>query len=351
MRNIRILVITRPSVSHKIAYSRSVYSRLIEPLDLLKNYPNFEVIFCNELEALESRAYESTQFVIFSKQKSLAGLNLLAEAKASQNKVIYDIDELIFEYPSYSTIDISHNEKAIFLEFLAKSDFVTVSTRRLADALQSYVAREYHIIPTGFNFDSIEPKTIANPPAKSFEILFVNGDTLKLGPASNEFIRALNDFLVLNRENATLTIISDTEVQLAKDAVVNFMGAMDWHEYRKFMLCNSFSLAIVPLGGEEEPENLLYNSCKTPIKFIEYGGYCLAGLYSDTPLYSDIVTLANGFLTRNTYNDWLCALERCFNQRNTLPDIGNSAQETVRENFSIRYVLDLWNALLTGANS
>ena len=63
--------------------------------------------------------------------------------------------------------------------------------------------------------------------------------------------------------------------------------------------------AIVPLGADEEHEvDYHFSLAKTPIKYLEYASFGIPGLYSNHPIYKQIISNGvNGILVNNNFED------------------------------------------------
>jgi glycosyltransferase involved in cell wall biosynthesis len=350
----KCLIITRPSISKNLKHSRSVHSRLIDPsLELTRNsLCRFDIVDeVDGKEFLDSGNYYS---IIFSKHKSDEGLQLARYAKNCGVKVLYDIDELITSYPGYSNINISKKELGNIGKFIELADLTTVSTNRLRDSLSEKFSGNFVVIPTTFDFyqamkSTVEHAAISVEAGKKFKILMVNGDSLKLRKDKNNFKIGISKFLEENGDKVELDLISDQN-DVIDNNYENFryLGPVSWDAYRELLLSNDYELAITPLAGNEEPENLEYNSCKTPIKYIEYGGYQIPGLYSSTPIYSDLIIEGKtGFLIQNS-ESWYLKLTNLLEMRKSLPEVGKNAKHDVCERFSLQKIALNWQEVLFG---
>lgn len=121
------------------------------------------------------------------------------------------------------------------------------------------------------------------------------------------------------------------------------LGSVDWAEHKRILMQGDYSVGIVPLGGEEDPADLEFNSCKSPFKYLEYGGLKIAGIYSKSPIHTDVVEdRYNGLLVDNTFDAWSAALEELTNNKKLHTSIIENAQRDVKENHSVSKAAKQW---------
>ncbi len=78
----------------------------------------------------------------------------------------------------------------------------------------------------------------------------------------------------------------------------------DYRRYLEFVVSRRWDIGIAPLAGG------VFESFKTDIKYREYGGCRVPGVYSRVPPYSDVVVHGTtGLLTDNDAGAWIEALE------------------------------------------
>ncbi len=91
-----------------------------------------------------------------------------------------------------------------------------------------------------------------------------------------------------------------------KDVKINFIPHMSYPQFRKYMLETPFFLGLAPLDDNG------FNRYKYFNKYIEYTRAGVLGVYSDCPLYRQVVTNhVNGILVDNEANSWVDAIEYC----------------------------------------
>ena len=342
MTSLKCLLLSRPSIAKGISLSRSVNSRLLEPLTYLQSTGliRLDIKFEDDI-ALES-TINNYDVLFISKSRSKKILDLVVLCNSLGKIIYYDIDELITSYPDFSNVKISDQEMKLVSDICYNSTFVAFSNVRLKSELDFLDNSNKVIIPTGFTFNQSDLTLVSTAKVNSVKkFVLVNGDNLKISLFKSDFIKVINDFFKSNFENTTLDLISEVDLSSSfSSANIRHLGAMDWLTYKNHLKHEGYHFAIIPLGGVEEGKNLRYNSCKTPVKFIEYSASGIIGIYSNTPLYSDYVTNGeNGFLVDNNVESWSFALNSAIGMSNEeRKRLVVNTFNTAQENFEISKV-------------
>jgi glycosyltransferase involved in cell wall biosynthesis len=123
----------------------------------------------------------------------------------------------------------------------------------------------------------------------------------------------------------------------APDALIGVPGVdvhpnvADYDRYLAFKLSRGWDIGIAPLRGEP------FETYKTNVKYREYGGCGIAGIYSRVPPYVDYVTDGeNGLLVDNTVDAWSSALDRLIADDALRARIAASARQDVEANLDQR---------------
>nr|WP_255650838.1 glycosyltransferase [Cupriavidus sp. DB3] len=113
-------------------------------------------------------------------------------------------------------------------------------------------------------------------------------------------------------------------------------GFLDNASYKQVLLETGYTFAIVPLGGREDPETLFFNSCKSCIKYIDYGSLGIPGIYSRTPVYEDAVThKETALLVDNAAEHWACAMEELYRDRMLRDQLRHNAYRDTRTRYGL----------------
>jgi hypothetical protein len=224
-----------------------------------------------------------------------SGVQMHRKLKARGRYTIYEIDDLLWDLPSYSQSRFPRQQKQAILDHLTLASAVTTSTEVLAAYIRPYNANVC---------------VIKNPPPVvprfSKRLLLANTDAIKAGTFKDAFLAALRT--VLERHAAELILVGDVRPhEIAVDpARVRYFPPLRYDAYLTLLaaLAPTVDLALVPL----EPSS--YALCKSDIKALDFAATGLVGLYSNVPPYSELISHGdNGLLADNTEQAWTAAID------------------------------------------
>ena len=102
----------------------------------------------------------------------------------------------------------------------------------------------------------------------------------------------------------------------------------------------TMDFAIAPLADNE------FNKSKSSLKFLEYAGAGLSGLYSDVCIYRKLVEESGfGGLVFNSEEGWLHALTVAISNKDMMRDQGISVRNWVEANYTIEQKRDWFDSL------
>ncbi|OGT42616.1 MAG: hypothetical protein A3F13_09400 [Gammaproteobacteria bacterium RIFCSPHIGHO2_12_FULL_40_19] len=339
---INIIIVLRKSlIQTHCSFPHSIFSRINEPFDFLKEKKLISYSLVDEQEITLQK--NSCDLIIFSKHVSDVSVCIAESAKQLGIKIIYDLDDLILNFPKYSTMHLTETQKINFYHHMTLANIVTISTPYLQKVIKKYIDRETHCIFNGFNLERhYNPQQHSDTFCNPLKIVYTNADKLKLHTFRNGFFDTINRFLNKNNE-CVLEVISDHEEDPKKFSRFHYLGAMNWFEHKKLLMNANYYLGIVPLGAEEDDAEFEFNACKSNIKYLEYGGLKIAGIYSKNPVYTEVIeNRYNGLLVENTEEAWTAALEELFQNKQLHRTIVENAHRDVKENHSVSKSSKLW---------
>lgn len=341
-----LLIVSRGSLSSKkFTLSRSMYCRVIEPLFYLAEKRSEFSISIKSIEEISSQDIVRSDVLIFCKHNTNESVALATKAIEAGKKIIYDIDDLIYRFTKDS-LAYDHMDNIPFLrQHLEFADEVVISTQTLADHLQNdFKLKSYSIIPTGINTDKFS-KVEYLPGRKN--ILFTNGDNIKISKFKSGFIEVFNSFLDTHQD-ASFDVFGDSQEYLTEFRRFNFLGSLPWDQHKEYLQKTQYDLAIIPLGGEEEDSaHQAFSSCKTPIKYLEYAALRIPGVYSNAFIYKNVIkNFETGFLVDNDKTSWGNALHEVFLNYPLLKKVTDKAFEDVHSNHHIKYAAEKWAAVI-----
>jgi glycosyltransferase involved in cell wall biosynthesis len=109
--------------------------------------------------------------------------------------------------------------------------------------------------------------------------------------------------------------------------------------------------SVVPLGGAEDPDALFFNSCKSCIKYIDYGSLGIPGIYSRSPVYEEAVSNEEtGLLVNNTAEEWAAAMEKLYQDKQLRDSLRLRAHADTHERFGLAGPAQTFLELVAGEN-
>lgn len=325
-------------------FSRSIESRILAPLSILegKNEIQFDVFDENIFGSSTFDRYNISA-IFFCRHVSRESLNLHVECKKKGIKTIYDVDDLITEYPPYFSID---QEKKVELERALKhlnlADVITVENETLREHLPSEFHDKMIVLPNSFDFDSYPLRKKRG--LRSKNLLFTNAAGLKIDRFRADFFSAVNAFC--NEFEYSIHVFSDLPESLFPIERLVYRGPTSWAEHKKIISGEVFDFALIPLGGGEDAQSRKFNSCKSLIKYIEYSACDIPGIYSDVlPYKSRLHNGYNAILADNSKNAWIESMKMFLDdQRRSF--ISENSFHDVIENFSMTSMSDILKEII-----
>ena len=251
--------------------------------------------------------------------------------------VIYEIDDLITELPAHiSNQGASERRRGWMLRGLADADLVTVATRRLGDALgipAAFVVSN-HALPLG---DAPIPPS---DPEQAVSLIFASMERL-----ATDFIYP--PLLALQVQGLTVQLIVMGPPGAAFAAAglqAQCHPLLPRRRFIEFVRGLPNPVAVIPLEASR------FASCKSAIKWFEYGEAGIPVLCSDVAPYSDVV--ADGITGRLVSNDaqaWQAALEAVVRDGTWRQRVAAAAREVVRERHSLARTVQAWQLAIEGA--
>ena len=339
-----VLVVQRHSLVAGADFSLSVHARIIEAMDWLRDQGMIQYAVCGEQDESISRVLRWADAVMFSKHFSDRAIAIAREARHSECLTLLDLDDLVTAFPSYSG-GAANREQAEFETMLGLADYVTVANSRLMESILP-LRGDCVLAPNGMYAEKYPSPLMADayPP----RCVFTNADYLKIHVFKRDFIRLLQDFHDAHPE-VGMDFFGDPFPELASLPFVHYTRRIPYAEYMHCLARNGYCFALTPLGAEEDAESLLFNRCKNPFKFLNYGIAGVPGIYSDCDIYRDCVEhKRTGLLAKNTYDEWYASMELLLADARLRDTIRNYCYQTVCSEYHIRHAALQFHALLQG---
>jgi glycosyltransferase involved in cell wall biosynthesis len=114
----------------------------------------------------------------------------------------------------------------------------------------------------------------------------------------------------------------------------------DYDRYLAFKISRQWDIGLAPLVGSA------FDACKTSVKYREYGGCRIAGVYGNVAPYTDdVVDGRTGLLADHRPESWIAALERLVESSQLREKIAASAHADVESRFSQRASVRRWREI------
>ncbi len=343
----KILIVQRFSLSNRHLESRSIGARFIPFINSLSKDGLITSLVKLESE-ITTFDISDSDVVLLCKHTTERGLQILEEANLLSKLTVYDLDDWIFDIPEYSmtTLNIAETQNAI--NMLKNARIVTVSNEALRNKLSDLNIKSF-VLGTGFDHKLIEVNPMKYEESSKPSVVYSNTDGVKLIKRRKDFFAALSDFLLSNKE-VDLHFWGDRFDGLNLLPNVVYHKFAPNHIYKRELSTAGYWFGLVPLGGDEDASEFFFNACKSPVKYIDYASLCIPGIYSDSPVYSSVVTNGKtGLLVANTYEQWLSNMNLMLNNLTLRTEIRGSAYTNAVENYGIDSVSNKFLRILDGA--
>jgi len=114
-----------------------------------------------------------------------------------------------------------------------------------------------------------------------------------------------------------------------------------YDEFKAFIRTLDNPIGIIPL------DDSLFSSCKSAVKYFDYGLAGIPVICSNVPPYSDVISHSvTGLLVENQTAIWVGAIEELVNSVEKRKHIVLQAREMVEKDFSIENAARHWNSLI-----
>ena len=278
------------------------------------------------------------------------GYYLLARLKEMGKKVVYDLDDDIFNIPAENPASrlIGRDAQMAAASCMKLADVVTVTT----DVLQGVVRNategaEAVIIPNGVDMDDGWVATPFTGCQDKWKRIFWQG-----GESHAEDWKECADAvdaIMGERKDVRVTILGflppAVRILMKKSCWkerVEFLEFSDIETYLKIAKHVRAEVGIAPL------QDTLFNRAKSPIKFIEYAAMGIPTVASNVLPYSDVIDDGNdGYLVKDS-EGWFNALTLCLDDKRKRLGVIEAARRKVRAEYEIKGMAGLWRQVLVG---
>lgn len=329
----RLLVVQRISLSHDRLMSRSIAARFGPLLNYMAHNGmlEWEQIVESDVTVGQLRRFDA---VLFNKHTSNRATDVMRMANDLGLRTIYDMDDWIIDLPMYSVTDLNDDLLANITWLIRQASIATVSNQTLQNRLRR-LRPSVVVIPNGFDHQSLPSAPESWHEATPPKVLFSNTDGIKLVQFRKEFFKVVVEFLE-RHPDVVLEFWGDGFPEMTRIPRLVSKGFLENSAYKAAIRDAGYMFSIVPLGGREDPDALFFNSCKSCIKYIDYGSLGIPGIYSHSPVYEEAVTDGRtGLLVNNTTEDWAHAMERLYQDAQLRDTLRREAHTDTHQRFGL----------------
>lgn len=306
--------------------SQSVYVRVVEPMSWLKDKGLVDYAIISEFDQYATSMLNWANVIIFNKHSSDESYRLALHAKEKKKKIIYDIDDNIFNVPENLTVfSRKHHESLRIIEL---ADTVVVENDRLLKAMHRIHTR-LTVISNGLFTDKYKPGNLKEHIRSA--CLF-STYVPSLNKFIRTFVRVLHDFQ-FTHPHIRFDLYGNNAMDFPFDRIIPPCGYSD---YMKSIIASQSLMGIVPIWGSEDAVSIAYRDCKSPIKYIMYGYAGIPAIYTNAlPYTTCVVNGENGLLVDNTYESWIEAMAHMAGDSKLRQNLRRNAYDDVCANFHI----------------
>ena len=338
MKKYKILVINRLSLVDPKQLGRSIVVRLIEPLEFLnqKGLIDYEILNPADITC-EFLKHKKFDVAFINKSCDKSTLEVAKLINSLKIKIIYDLDDNIFEFPSYSYGSSENNE--IVKEILRISSIIITSNLPLERLIWKHLKKRTTIIEQGINIDKYALKK-GRIESKHPKIVFTNADNLKFNNFKGAFLLALKK-IQEEFPDLEINVYSDKKRILGEKIKYTDLGSRSYSDHKLELAKSDYWLAIVPLAACEEPELNSFHNCKSPIKYLDYGMSSIPTIFSDAYIYQGVIKhLETGILTKNNHSSWLYWMRMLLLDKELRNKLAKNSHLDIKENHNIQRMSD-----------
>lgn len=323
--------------------------RLFTPLSLL-NGEDFTVYSINGADRTQFKKDLNNDIVLVdilvigrSLQSLEIAKTIVEKCKLNGVKIIFEIDDDLINidetHPHYYALS-KYVEIVKYLTINA--DGVAVSTEYLKSKILEYnsnVSVIHNVLTPDWDMDNTIRKN-----SKTFKIGYMGTITHKYDlTLVEEAMKNIYDYFSDKNMDFVFEVIggSDEELDWAEQIEVP-KEKSDYPSFVRWLQdIVDWDLALAPI--EDTPINM----SKSNIKYLEYTGLNVPGVYSNIGPYKEtIVHGKTGLLAENTVESWQENLIRLIEDKNLREDIIRNAREDVETNYLMDDVVKSWIEIL-----
>ncbi|REK66503.1 MAG: hypothetical protein C6P35_07490 [Cohnella sp.] len=266
--------------------------------------------------------------------------------KRAGKKLVYTLDDnlLDLQFNREGWKWPSKEQKNVVRLFAKEADGIIVSTEPLKQRFLK-LNKNIQVVPNALD-ERIEAYNVKKSKNKNLTFGYMgtpshDEDLMMILPAIREILRTYEvEFQIVGV--LTQDQVND-HFQELNVKLLDTTGNVEYPNFVRWMGRNlNWDFAIAPLDENE------FSICKSDIKMLDYGIFGIPSIFSDLSLYREhVVHKENGYLCRNTIDDWMDALEYMITKPEEREKMGRNVKEYVLANRTLQTCSMNWyNALV-----
>ena len=260
---------------------------------------------------------------------------------ASGGKVIYEIDDLLTQMPPSLIHHAAVQRRQGWLRrCLTADDVVSVSTARLGRTLGAprwvEIPNYGDAMPPGFAADSSDAPLPGAHALPAF--ILASSDHVPVA----EVALALRELQSQPGRIGPVLAVGPVAADLVQAGVViSPIAPMPRPDFLRLIRNSSPLVALIPLGATT------FDTCKSAIKYFDYGLAGVPTLCANRPPYSDVIQDGvDGVLVEDRSAAWLAAIQQALDDPQRMAALSAAAARGVAAQHSLGRCVAAWLALL-----
>jgi glycosyltransferase involved in cell wall biosynthesis len=275
--------------------------------------------------------------IVLQREATERWLLFISRFRKQGKAVILDIDDLLTEVPPF-LIAYRHYRriKPFLVAAMQMVNLVTTTTPRLAAELERYQSRVRVIpncpLPIGRHASHYRDD------GRPIVIIVASSDTIQL----DFVVSALRRVIVEPGLRVKLVAIGPPGEFLEQEGIpAECVDKLSYEAFLTLIASQDNAIGVIPLEATK------FSSCKSAIKFLDYGLCGVPSICSNVPPYSDAVTNGvTGILVENDEESWFQAILDLAHNADRRGKIALAAQELCRNEYSLRTAADIWQSAI-----
>lgn len=304
---------------------------VVEPLMYLLKLRKIELRVRLENFYVRSADVEWADLIVFCRNTEPANDGILKKIIFCKKSYIYELDDNFFELSLDSPEGIYHRATeriAQLVRYITNADLVRVYSLPLEMRIKQYTVNA-RLVKTPVNLYSI-PDAPPDSGSNKLKIVFSTSRTVADDLSQiflKDMIRVINEF----GNTIEVHFWGFMPEELKGFPSVKFHRFMpNYQKYMRNIYGQGYDIGLAPM------KNDVFHNSKTNNKFREYGACWIAGIYSNSEVYSNCVEDGvTGVLVSNNEGEWYKAIVRMMKDVEMRKAIQMQARAVVEKEYSL----------------